>query len=58
MELPGVVGTALGLDEAGQEAIHIYVHPDTPLDQVRHQAQRLLSGAPIVVMAMEMPEAD
>lgn len=58
LELPDVVGTAIGLDEAGREVIHLYVQSGASLDQVRERARRLLADNPVEVMHMEMPQAD
>jgi hypothetical protein len=58
LELPDVVGTAIGLDEAGREVIHLYVQSENSLDQVRERARRLLADTPVEVMHMEMPQAD
>jgi hypothetical protein len=46
LELPDVVGTAIGLDEAGREVIHLYVKSATSLDRVRERARRLLPDTP------------
>ena len=58
LELPDVVGVAIGLDETGEEVIHLYVQSGTSLDQVRERARRLLADTPVEVMYMEMPQAD
>ncbi|MGH2674049.1 MAG: hypothetical protein ACRDH1_01350 [Actinomycetota bacterium] len=58
LQLPGTVGTAIGLDEGGNEVIHVYVRVGTSPDPVREAAQRVLGEAPVQVMPMEMPEAD
>jgi hypothetical protein len=46
LELPDVVGTAIGLDEAGREVIHLYVKSATSLDRVRERARLLLPDTP------------
>ena len=51
--LPGVVGTAVG---AGP-AIHLYVTDQAHVDHVRSEAAKLLDGAPLEVVEMQMPDA-
>lgn len=58
--LPGVIGTAVGAAggaRADQPAIHLYVTRDADAGRVRSEADRLLEGAPVELIEMEMPEA-
>ena len=59
--LPGVIGTATGASLRSPAAdalvIHVYVAPGVDADRVRAEAERLLEGASVEVIEMEMPEA-
>jgi hypothetical protein len=56
--LPGVVGTAVGAGaQSDAPAIHVYVTPETDAGRVRGDADRLLEGAPVEVIAMDQPQA-
>jgi hypothetical protein len=58
--LPGVIGTAVGASAGGagsDEAIHLYVTRDVDAGHVRSEANRLLEGAPVELIEMEMPQA-
>ena len=54
--LPGVIGTAVGAGD-GEPAIHLYVTRTAPADEVRSEAAKLLDGAPLEVVEMQMPDA-
>jgi hypothetical protein len=59
-ELPGVIGSAVGRAAPPHEtesAVHLYVTLDTDADEVRGEAERLLSGARVEVIAISPPEA-
>jgi len=59
--LSGVIGTAVGARLRGEGAdalaVHVYVAPGVDTGAVRAEAERLLHGAPIEVIEMEMPTA-
>jgi hypothetical protein len=55
--LPGVIGTAVGAGGRDEPAIHLYVTPDADARRVHSEADRLLEGAPVELIQMEMPEA-
>jgi len=59
--LASVIGTAVGasLRGAGADAltVHVYVAPGADTGAVHADAERLLDGAPIEVIEMEMPTA-
>lgn len=56
--LPGVIGTAVGAgDGDGEPAIHLYVTRIAPADEVRSEAAKLLDGAPLELIEMQMPDA-
>jgi hypothetical protein len=58
--LPGVIGTAVGAGAGArgdEPAIHLYVMRDADAGRVRSEADRLLEGAPVELIEMEMPEA-
>ena len=54
--LPGVIGTAVGAGPDGP-AIHLYVTRHAPAERVRSEAARLLAGAPVELIEMQMPDA-
>lgn len=57
-DLPGVVGTATGLERAGHdEAIHVYVRSPQDVEPVRRAAEALLKDTPLEVIVMGIPEA-
>jgi hypothetical protein len=58
LQLPGVIGAAVGLDDAQREVIHLYVQTGTQSGDIREAAARLLAGTPFQVIHAEVPEAE
>ncbi len=50
--LPGVVGTAVA-----EDSIHVYITPAADRQRLEQDAQGLLGGAPVELIAMTAPEA-